>query len=295
MPTPGRKYQASNRYRYGFNGKENDPETVGTGSGTQDYGMRIYNPSLGRFLSVDPIGYDYPWNSTYAFAENEPISNIDLDGLEKRKANICNINKCWNGRNNKPKSGHVSHFDLKTAVSKLNRKIHKLTRKEDIEKKQNSNLPNNKTKEAYKEQKEQKEKSPSEPQGNDNKPKERDGVVTVPDMFNSYATGDVYQDKNSVDFHSKVDEGNTLVKNVQKAIDNFKNPDDAEVNIVIGGDDVSEEVKQKRGDEIKKKLQDGGYKGTINVSTNGGNVPVQIMGVDGDADKKTENGTKIEN
>jgi hypothetical protein len=45
--------------------------------------MRIYDPRLGKFLSVDPLTRDYPWNSTYAFAENSPIANIDLDGLEK--------------------------------------------------------------------------------------------------------------------------------------------------------------------------------------------------------------------
>jgi len=63
---------------YGFNGKEKDKET-----GTQDYGMRIYNPSLGRFLSVDPLSRSYPWNSPYAFAENDVIRSIDLEGLEK--------------------------------------------------------------------------------------------------------------------------------------------------------------------------------------------------------------------
>jgi RHS repeat-associated protein len=65
-------------YFYGFNGKETDKETD-----LQDYGMRIYNPSLGRFLSVDPIAADYPWNSTYAFAENMPIIGPDLEGLEQ--------------------------------------------------------------------------------------------------------------------------------------------------------------------------------------------------------------------
>ena len=83
MAIQGRKYQSSNRYRYGFNGKENDPETVGTGSGTQDYGFRIYNPSLGKFLSVDPLANSYPYLSPYAFAENDVIRSIDLDGLEK--------------------------------------------------------------------------------------------------------------------------------------------------------------------------------------------------------------------
>ncbi len=69
-------------YRYGFNGKENDKEVVGTGQGTQDYGMRIYNPSLGKFLSVDPLTRYYPHLTPYQFASNNPILNIDLDGME---------------------------------------------------------------------------------------------------------------------------------------------------------------------------------------------------------------------
>lgn len=48
-----------------------------------DYGFRIYNPGIARFLSVDPLTKGYPWNSTYAFAENDVIRSIDLDGLEK--------------------------------------------------------------------------------------------------------------------------------------------------------------------------------------------------------------------
>lgn len=68
-------------YRYGFNGKENDNEVKGDGN-QQDYGMRIYDDRLGRFLSVDPLTKDYPWNSTYAFAENRPVDGIDLDGKE---------------------------------------------------------------------------------------------------------------------------------------------------------------------------------------------------------------------
>jgi RHS repeat-associated protein len=69
-------------YRYGFNGKENDNEVKGEGA-QQNYGMRIYDPRLGRFLSVDPIASEFPWNGTYAYAENDPINFIDLDGLEK--------------------------------------------------------------------------------------------------------------------------------------------------------------------------------------------------------------------
>lgn len=85
-PMPGRNYQSSSSYRYGFNGKENDNEVVSTGEGTQDYGLRIYNPALGRFLSVDPLTADYPWYTPYQFAGNKPIQNIDLDGGEELNA-----------------------------------------------------------------------------------------------------------------------------------------------------------------------------------------------------------------
>jgi RHS repeat-associated protein len=78
---PNRQFNSGD-YRYGFNGKENDNETVGTGEGTQDFGARIYNPALGRFLSVDPLTKGYPMLTPYQYASNTPIQCIDLDGLE---------------------------------------------------------------------------------------------------------------------------------------------------------------------------------------------------------------------
>src|SRR5206468_2709477 len=59
MQMPGRIFNSSN-YRYGFNGKESDNEVKGEGN-QLDYGMRIYDPRIGKFLSVDPIAEDYPW------------------------------------------------------------------------------------------------------------------------------------------------------------------------------------------------------------------------------------------
>ena len=69
-------------YRYGFNGKEKDDEWKSDGN-SYDYGMRAYDPRLGKFLSVDPIASDFPWNSPYAFAEDDVIRSVDLDGKEK--------------------------------------------------------------------------------------------------------------------------------------------------------------------------------------------------------------------
>ena len=77
MAMPGRTYSNDN-YKFGFNGKEEDKET-----NNYDYGFRIYNNRLGKFLSVDPLFQSYPWYTTYQFAGNTPIQAIDLDGLEE--------------------------------------------------------------------------------------------------------------------------------------------------------------------------------------------------------------------
>ena len=69
------------QYRFAFNGKEFDLEVAGNGN-QYDYGFRIYNPRIGRFLSVDPLTASYPWYTPYQFAGNMPIAAIDLDGKE---------------------------------------------------------------------------------------------------------------------------------------------------------------------------------------------------------------------
>jgi RHS repeat-associated protein len=80
-PMPERSFNSQN-YRYGFNAKENDNEVKGIGN-QQDYGMRIYDPRLGRFLSVDPLFKDFAFYTPYQFSGNKPIWKIDLDGLEE--------------------------------------------------------------------------------------------------------------------------------------------------------------------------------------------------------------------
>jgi RHS repeat-associated protein len=68
-------------YRFKFNGKESDDEIYGIGA-FQDYGMRMYDTRVCRFISVDPITKKYPELTPYQFASNTPIWGIDLDGLE---------------------------------------------------------------------------------------------------------------------------------------------------------------------------------------------------------------------
>ncbi|NVN95012.1 MAG: hypothetical protein HXX18_06985 [Bacteroidetes bacterium] len=68
--------------RFGFNGQEKTDEVSGAGNHL-DFKYRGYDPRTGRFWSVDPLFKDYPWNSTYCFAENDVIRSKDLEGAEK--------------------------------------------------------------------------------------------------------------------------------------------------------------------------------------------------------------------
>jgi RHS repeat-associated protein len=88
MGMPVRTFNASTaaNYRYGFNGKEQDPEVKGAGD-QYDYGMRMYDPRVGRFLSVDPLTPKYAYYTPYQFAGNTPIWASDLDGLEPKPTN----------------------------------------------------------------------------------------------------------------------------------------------------------------------------------------------------------------
>jgi RHS repeat-associated core domain len=86
---PSRVSLTGKGYRFGFNGKENDNDVKGWGN-QQDYGMRIYDPRVGRFLSVDPISREYPWYTPYQFAGNTPMQAVDIDGLEPGSFHMAN-------------------------------------------------------------------------------------------------------------------------------------------------------------------------------------------------------------
>jgi RHS repeat-associated protein len=73
----GRRFVVD-EYRYGFNNKEGDSEI-----GTVDYGFRMFNQLLARFLSTDPLVKEYPHYSAYQFAGNKPIVAIDIEGKEE--------------------------------------------------------------------------------------------------------------------------------------------------------------------------------------------------------------------
>nr|WP_321452863.1 RHS repeat-associated core domain-containing protein [uncultured Carboxylicivirga sp.] len=74
----GRTETETSQKRYKYVGKERDEET-----GLYYYGFRYYAAWLCRFVSVDPLQFEYPHYTPFQYAGNKPISYIDLDGLEE--------------------------------------------------------------------------------------------------------------------------------------------------------------------------------------------------------------------
>jgi RHS repeat-associated protein len=48
-----------------------------------DYGFRNYDAQIGRFTQLDPLTDGYPHYTPFQYAGNEPIANVDMDGLEE--------------------------------------------------------------------------------------------------------------------------------------------------------------------------------------------------------------------
>jgi len=71
--------KGSNGYKSAFNGKEKETEF---NEGVYDFGARLYDGRLGRWMSVDPLIKKYPFNSPYCANDNNPIYLKDFDGRD---------------------------------------------------------------------------------------------------------------------------------------------------------------------------------------------------------------------
>ena len=71
----------------GYTGKFEEPDL-----GIQNFGARWYDPRIGRFLAIDPAGFD-PQNpqsfNRYAYANNNPYAYVDPDGKVGRNRTRC--------------------------------------------------------------------------------------------------------------------------------------------------------------------------------------------------------------
>ncbi|MFH2096546.1 MAG: RHS repeat-associated core domain-containing protein, partial [Bacteroidota bacterium] len=69
-------------HRFGFNGQEKDDEITGVTGSHLDFGARVYDSRIGRWLACDPLAIKYPNLSPYQYTANNPIAFIDPNGKE---------------------------------------------------------------------------------------------------------------------------------------------------------------------------------------------------------------------
>jgi RHS repeat-associated protein len=81
MQMPGRKFSSGNSYQYGFQGKRKDDDIHGEGN-AYDFGERIYDSRVVKWLSVDPLYKKFEKYSPYSFCIGNPIAIIDYDGRD---------------------------------------------------------------------------------------------------------------------------------------------------------------------------------------------------------------------
>jgi RHS repeat-associated protein len=72
--------KVENKYKYG--GKELQDKEFSDGSGLAllDFGARMYDNQLGRFMQIDPLGEKYLTLSPYNYTGNNPIRNVEIQG-----------------------------------------------------------------------------------------------------------------------------------------------------------------------------------------------------------------------
>ena len=73
---------ATNRWRY--SGKE-EQKAINAALPLIDYGARMYDPAIARWMSVDPMAEKYYPMSTYGYCVDSPVSFIDPKGMEWEK------------------------------------------------------------------------------------------------------------------------------------------------------------------------------------------------------------------
>jgi len=112
----------NNGYRFGFNGMEKDDEIKGAGN-SYDFGARLYDARIGRWLSMDPLSSKYPDHSPYTFVGNMVLIAIDPDGKKIQFVNVIEKQFTISGKTFKAwvsiGSADLNSNDYKTLINKI--------------------------------------------------------------------------------------------------------------------------------------------------------------------------------
>jgi RHS repeat-associated protein len=99
-------------FRFGFTGRELDPET-----GLYYYRARYYDPLVGRFISVDSIGFQAGDTNLYRYVFNSPTLATDPTGHEWWDELGQNLGNAWNGAGNALQSAWNTTQDVAGRVA----------------------------------------------------------------------------------------------------------------------------------------------------------------------------------
>ncbi|MCV6629883.1 MAG: TIGR02269 family lipoprotein [Flavobacteriaceae bacterium] len=110
----GLEHRGYNSSSYGV---ENNLKTYQKQELNKDFELNVHewkhrfgDPASVRFWQVDPLAEDYVYNGVYNFSENDPVSGVELEGLEKLNIHVYNVIKDHKGN-------YTATFQMQTTTT----------------------------------------------------------------------------------------------------------------------------------------------------------------------------------